>query len=398
MDLEIVGFDALLGSETTAYLSSSSSSIPTSDSDQKQRLHGSGWNLPKHYSQDFSLRSTINGGNSIISENGQQMLSFSSPTSQMPPSAYGYGGLFNRMRGPFTQSQWMELENQALIYKYINANAPVPSNLLIPIIKASHYAHFPPFSVGWAPFHLRFSNSTDPEPGRCRRTDGKKWRCAKDAVPDQKYCERHMNRGRHRSRKPVENQTGHSVSTAAASKMVVPTAVPADGLSLSQPGGAHRCPSSSNGNRVFLNRENNKLQDSFSQSTIYPSSNLKQTQFLDDPNQQTLCCSPTTYGSSYHNINGKDQYGLKSDDIQHERTQLSISIPVTSDFMSKEPSTKMGLGVGLMENETSSQKQASWIPVSWGSNNANSIGGPLGEVLNKTNRHSSALDLMSVHQ
>lgn len=48
----------------------------------------------------------------------------------------------------------------------------------------------------------------DPEPGRCRRTDGKKWRCSKDAVPDQKYCERHINRGRHRSRKPVEVQPG----------------------------------------------------------------------------------------------------------------------------------------------------------------------------------------------
>ena len=45
---------------------------------------------------------------------------------------------------------------------------------------------------------------TDPEPGRCRRTDGKKWRCSKNVVPDQKYCERHMHRGRQRSRKPVE--------------------------------------------------------------------------------------------------------------------------------------------------------------------------------------------------
>ncbi|CAI0414096.1 unnamed protein product [Linum tenue] len=40
----------------------------------------------------------------------------------------------------------------------------------------------------------------DPEPGRCRRTDGKKWRCSKEALPDQKYCDKHMHRGRHRSR------------------------------------------------------------------------------------------------------------------------------------------------------------------------------------------------------
>lgn len=35
----------------------------------------------------------------------------------------------------------------------------------------------------------------EPEPGRCRRTDGKKWRCSRDVVPDQKYCLRHMHRG-----------------------------------------------------------------------------------------------------------------------------------------------------------------------------------------------------------
>jgi hypothetical protein len=47
----------------------------------------------------------------------------------------------------------------------------------------------------------------DPEPGRCRRTDGKKWRCSRDVVTGQKYCERHMHRGRNRSRKPVELPT-----------------------------------------------------------------------------------------------------------------------------------------------------------------------------------------------
>lgn len=47
----------------------------------------------------------------------------------------------------------------------------------------------------------------DPEPGRCRRTDGKKWRCSRDVVSGHKYCERHMHRGRNRSRKPVEIPT-----------------------------------------------------------------------------------------------------------------------------------------------------------------------------------------------
>lgn len=47
----------------------------------------------------------------------------------------------------------------------------------------------------------------DAEPGRCRRTDGKKWRCSRDVVSGHKYCERHVHRGRNRSRKPVEITT-----------------------------------------------------------------------------------------------------------------------------------------------------------------------------------------------
>lgn len=60
----------------------------------------------------------------------------------------------------------------------------------------------------------------DPEPGRCRRTDGKKWRCSKEAYPDSKYCERHMHRGRNRSRKPVESQTMTQSSSNVSSLTV----------------------------------------------------------------------------------------------------------------------------------------------------------------------------------
>ncbi|KAG6528678.1 hypothetical protein ZIOFF_010862 [Zingiber officinale] len=52
----------------------------------------------------------------------------------------------------------------------------------------------------------------DPEPGRCRRTDGKKWRCSREVVVGQKYCERHVHRGRNRSRKHVEAPTTSSIS------------------------------------------------------------------------------------------------------------------------------------------------------------------------------------------
>lgn len=57
-------------------------------------------------------------------------------------------GVLAGARGPFTPSQWMELEHQALIYKYITANMAVPSNLLIPIRKALDSAGFSSFPGG----------------------------------------------------------------------------------------------------------------------------------------------------------------------------------------------------------------------------------------------------------
>ncbi|XP_027362119.1 growth-regulating factor 5-like [Abrus precatorius] len=65
-----------------------------------------------------------------------------------------------------------------------------------------------------------YGKKVDPEPGRCRRTDGKKWRCSKEAYPDSKYCERHMHRGRNRSRKPVESQTMTPSSSSVTSLTV----------------------------------------------------------------------------------------------------------------------------------------------------------------------------------
>ncbi|WZZ70901.1 hypothetical protein YC2023_082271 [Brassica napus] len=86
-------------------------------------------------------------------------------------------------RIPFTESQWEELENQALVFKYLAANIPLGG-----------------MCTRWAGMERKI----DAEPGRCRRTDGKKWRCSKDASPDSKYCERHMHRGKNRSsRKPL---------------------------------------------------------------------------------------------------------------------------------------------------------------------------------------------------
>ncbi|KAJ9678399.1 hypothetical protein PVL29_020546 [Vitis rotundifolia] len=121
---------------------------------------------------------------------------------------------------PFTVSQWQELEHQALIFKYLMAGLPVPPDLVLPIQKSfesmsSRFFHHP--TMGYCSF---YGKKVDPEPGRCRRTDGKKWRCSKDAYPDSKYCERHMHRGRNRSRKPVESQTTTQSSSTVTSLTV----------------------------------------------------------------------------------------------------------------------------------------------------------------------------------
>ncbi|KAK1292880.1 Growth-regulating factor 6 [Acorus calamus] len=431
----------------------------------------------------------------------------SSSPSSLSSSSYGRntgleynGGLnvsMNRVltgvRGPFTPSQWMELEHQALIFKYIHANAPIPPNLLISIKKSltpSGYSPYSPFSagslrptsLGWGSFHLGFSGSNDPEPGRCRRTDGKKWRCSRDAVADQKYCERHMNRGRHRSRKPVEGQTGHAApgTTAPTQKTMIP--IPSSSSAPAVTGGCssnsqqnksfQSDPTMTNINRMLTNKDNLDVTMGDNQSlsmltpmnlksrdSLYP--NLKQT----TPFGETSCSDfglvssgsllnkSSTYLESSRsyvstpdlNNNNNDQdpapqtYPLRHfidawsnnrseqtsiawpgmTDIQSDRTQLSISIPMPSSEFSSSSSSppqdrvtlsplrlsrefnpiEMGLGIGGNNAMSEvNQKQSHWIPISWES----SMGGPLGEVLNSTNNalkdyknSSSALNLMT---
>ncbi|XP_076947322.1 growth-regulating factor 12-like [Bidens hawaiensis] len=102
----------------------------------------------------------------------------------------------------FTFMQMEELKLQALIYKYMEAGLPVPSHLILPIwnsVLASITG-----SGGDRSLYENYRNAMEAEPGRCKRTDGKKWRCSKQVVTGYKYCERHLHRGRSRSRKDVE--------------------------------------------------------------------------------------------------------------------------------------------------------------------------------------------------
>ena len=89
------------------------------------------------------------------------------------------------------------------------------------------------FAVGWGCFQMGFGRKADPEPGRCRRTDGKKWRCSKEAYPDSKYCERHMHRGKNRSRKPVEVISATNPSPTISSINSNPSSTTTNSYSLS---------------------------------------------------------------------------------------------------------------------------------------------------------------------
>nr|XP_051193323.1 growth-regulating factor 10-like [Lolium perenne] len=126
-----------------------------------------------------------------------------------------------RAKSALTFMQHQELEHQVLIYRYFAAGAPVPVHLVLPIWKsvaASSFGpqRFPSLAViGLGSLCFDYRSSMEPEPGRCRRTDGKKWRCSRDVVQGHKYCERHVHRGRSRSRKPVEGGAA-SASTPAA--------------------------------------------------------------------------------------------------------------------------------------------------------------------------------------
>ncbi|KAH6825382.1 hypothetical protein C2S53_018734 [Perilla frutescens var. hirtella] len=135
-------------------------------------------------------------------------------TTHLHYSSSDHSKLPTRMGSYFSLAQWQELELQALIFRHIIAGAAVPPELLH-LVKKSLISSPPYYFCN--PLHYYNPSlmqsgywskaAMDPEPGRCRRTDGKKWRCSRDVVAGQKYCERHMHRGRNRSRKPVEIPT-----------------------------------------------------------------------------------------------------------------------------------------------------------------------------------------------
>ncbi|KAJ4762598.1 Growth-regulating factor 1 [Rhynchospora pubera] len=258
---------ALVSSSETPELSPRETILFGSGSFKRDRFTGLETEEARQWRFAKVSRSDSMATNSVFSNGEGQMLSFASPNSDGSLHSNYYNasnqtyfrnegaisasmqGAMGRLKGPFTPSQWMELEHQALVYKYLAANVPIPPTLLVPIrrsLSSSGFsspfapAYFGSSTSGWGghPYTMGYAltmtgGAGDPEPGRCRRTDGKKWRCSRDAVADQKYCERHINRGRHRSRKHVEPNSNRlssstkSTTTTNTSKLARTTATPA---------------------------------------------------------------------------------------------------------------------------------------------------------------------------
>ncbi|CAN1815321.1 Growth-regulating factor 1 [Linum perenne] len=354
--------------------------------------------------------------------------------------------------GAFTPSQWMELEHQALIYKYLTANAAVPSNLLNPIKKSlypfalsssSSSASFNPSPLGYGAFHLGYPGSTnDPEPGRCRRTDGKKWRCSRDAFGDQKYCERHISKGRHRSRKPVEANkvvTTNSNAAAAASSANVraaasnciaitqqqqqltsaaiaahrnssPDAFPnrftLTDVNAVNTNGRFQVPRASEKQTLTVPKQNVTIEES-------PYSKFGHVSFDSSLNPSQHKDTTRSCYNSFLNFNGQDTQDQQSlhqfmdndwpkdqstrdvitwpEELKSDWTQLSMSIPMTtsSDFSSSSPPhKKLALSPLRLAREFNTMAQGirekqtttQWMPIPWGGG-ASLSGGPLGEAL-----------------
>ncbi|KAI3837326.1 hypothetical protein MKW92_020571 [Papaver armeniacum] len=308
--------------------------------------------------------------------------------------------------GLFSISQWQELELQALIFKYMLAGAVIPSELLHSIktsfINAPSCCHYPHQQLyqHYQPAAMMQSGywgrgSMDPEPGRCRRTDGKKWRCSRDVVPGQKYCERHVHRGRNRSRKPVEIPTpsagvgngggGGSLRSANATIASSPATMMSGCSSFSLSGSPSiellHLNQRSSENRVG-NHDNNMSGEAKPDSQVlrhffddWPRSNQKSNGGVGNnssPATSTTCLSISTPG----NNNPSSDFSLK----------LS-----TGNFDERDQGREMNGG-------GAERRQMNWGG-GWGTHQMSSMGGgPLAEALRSSSITNSSSPTSVLHE
>ncbi|CAA2978661.1 growth-regulating factor 9 [Olea europaea subsp. europaea] len=118
----------------------------------------------------------------------------------------------------FTAEQLRELYYQTLVFNFIAYGLPVPFHFLLPIWKSIFQSD--PSFTGFSIQNSDHGSMMDPELGRCRRTDGRKWRCSNNSLPKEKYCDRHMHRGRKCSRKHVERSKSDANNEILTSNII----------------------------------------------------------------------------------------------------------------------------------------------------------------------------------
>ncbi|XP_021716845.1 growth-regulating factor 3-like isoform X2 [Chenopodium quinoa] len=320
----------------------------------------------------------------------------STPPTAIPTRFPRSGGRYS-----FSLAQWQELELQALIYRHMVAGASVPAELLQLVKKslftssnAPYYLHHysPHFQPAAALLQAGYwgKGAMDPEPGRCRRTDGKKWRCSRDVVAGHKYCERHMHRGRNRSRKPVEFPAAATATasvsasnalvgslnkpSAAATAFAAGSAGAETRFSLSRSGASsldafHLNPGSSDNKALFgPQHESSSASGDGGKSNANSSKVLMQ--FFDD--------WPRSDNGEGNNLSSS--------------TGLSISTPgnPTSDFLrlSTGNGDEQGLRDSYGNDERERAHQLNWSAGGWGANPVASMGGPLAEALRSSSNSS----------
>ncbi|KAB2034953.1 hypothetical protein ES319_D04G119000v1 [Gossypium barbadense] len=287
----------------------------------------------------------------------------------------------------FSLSQWQELELQALIFRYMLAGAAVPPQLLQSIENStilhspSYFLHHPIRHVSHYQPPLLQSGywgraAMDPEPGRCRRTDGKKWRCSRDVVAGQKYCERHVHRGRNRSRKPVEMLKSSGACTTIINNSTLVGA--ADGVVDVGCGGLK--PTSLIPNsplELAGDRANSLLLSGHSPPVDLLRLNYSSS---DSKNVHKGLFEAQNYGQMLRQFFDDRPRSLQQPDNPAESpmssaTCLSISMPGNS---SSDVSLKLSTGKG---------DQLNWA-AGWASNQVASMGGPLAEALRSSMSNS----------
>ncbi|KAK7337201.1 hypothetical protein VNO77_17763 [Canavalia gladiata] len=321
----------------------------------------------------------------FVPEPSSKVSTLSDSTLATPPNR------FPRMGSYFSLAQWQELELQALIFRYMLAGAAVPPELLQPIKKS--LLHSPHFFLHHPLQHYQPAllqsgywgrAAMDPEPGRCRRTDGKKWRCSRDVVAGQKYCERHMHRGRNRSRKPVELPTptgacGGGGSLGASSSLSSP---PLATASLKSPFDLLHLNERSSGTK----HEDKRLYENEDHVGGDGRSGGHMLRHFFDDWPRSLQESDNAENNAGGRINSA--------------TCLSISMPGnTSSDVSLKLSTGYGEEPGPTADDVDLEPQPDQLQLNWAggwasSNQVASMGGPLAEALRSSTSTSSPTSVL----